>query len=84
MQHQTVDIQELEEILPNVTQDGESYEYIDELLEGVPENHKRILTLMHVQGYTAKEVGAQMEMRESAVKVAAHRALKKIREKFGA
>jgi RNA polymerase sigma-70 factor (ECF subfamily) len=84
MQHQTVDIHELEEILPNVTQDGESYEYIDELLVGVPENHKRILTLMHVQGYTAKEVGAQMEMNESAVKVAAHRALKKIREKFGA
>jgi len=82
MQHQTVDIHELEEILPHVTQDGDSDEYIEELLDGVPENHKRILTLMHVQGYTAKEVGVQMKMKESAVKVAAHRAMKKIREKF--
>ncbi len=84
MQHQTVDIHEMEEMLPDVTKDGEDHEYIEELLEGVPENHKRILTLMHVQGYTAKEVGTQMELNESAVKVAAHRALKKIREKFGA
>lgn len=84
MHHQTVDIHEMEEMLPDVTKDGEDHEYIEELLEGVPENHKRILTLMHVQGYTAKEVGTQMELNESAVKVAAHRALKKIREKFGA
>jgi RNA polymerase sigma-70 factor (ECF subfamily) len=38
---------------------------------------------MHVEGYTAKEVGKKMGMNESAVKVAAHRAIKKIRGKFG-
>ena len=82
-QDKTVDISELENILADVTEDIESSESIDELLEGMPDNQRRILTLMHVEGYTAKEVGAQMNMNESAVKVSAHRAIKKIREKFG-
>ena len=83
MRHQTVDIHELEEILADVTENTSGNESIDELLENVPEKHKRILTMMHVEGYTAKEVGKQLDMNESAVKVAAHRAIKKIREKFG-
>ncbi|OYW14224.1 MAG: hypothetical protein B7X02_00520 [Rhodospirillales bacterium 12-54-5] len=82
-QHQTIDIHELQETLANVTEETDGHESIDELLEGVPENHKQILTMMHVEGYTAKEVGARMNMNESAVKVAAHRAIKKIRMKFG-
>jgi RNA polymerase sigma-70 factor (ECF subfamily) len=82
MQHQTIDIRGLEEILPDVTEDTESSESVIELLKGVPEKQQRILTMMHVEGYTAKEVGKQLDMQESAVKVAAHRALKKIRERF--
>ena len=83
MRHQTVDIAELEDILADVTEPTSDNESIAELLEGVPEKHKRILTMMHVEGYTAKEVGKRLDMNESAVKVAAHRAIKKIREKFG-
>jgi RNA polymerase sigma-70 factor (ECF subfamily) len=83
MRHQTVDINEFENILADVTEDATDRESIDELLKGVPERQKQILTLMHVEGYTAREVGRQLGMNESAVKVAAHRALKKIREKFG-
>lgn len=82
-QDKTVDISEWENILTDVTEGGVDHESIDELLEGLPEAHKRILTLMHVEGYTAKEVGKQLAMNESAVKVAAHRAIKKIRIKFG-
>jgi RNA polymerase sigma-70 factor (ECF subfamily) len=82
MQHQTMDISDLEEILPAVTEDTTSNESVIELLKDVPEKQQRILTMMHVEGYTAKEVGKQLDMQESAVKVAAHRALKKIREKF--
>lgn len=81
--HITVDIAELENSLADVTPDTDSTESIDELLEGVPEKDRNILTLMHVEGFTAKEVGARLNMNESAVKVAAHRAIKKIREKFG-
>ena len=83
MRHQSVDIADYENMLSDVTEEAESNESVDELLQDVPEKHKRILTLMHVEGYTAKEVGQQMGMNESAVKVAAHRAIKKIREKFG-
>lgn len=82
MQHQTMDISGLEEILPAVTENTDSNESVTELLKDVPEKQQRILTMMHVEGYTAKEVGRQLDMQESAVKVAAHRALKKIREKF--
>lgn len=82
-QDKTVNIDELENILSDVTEGDAANESIDELLEGVPETQKRILTLMHVEGYTAKEVGNRMDMNESAVKVAAHRAIKKIRKKFG-
>ena len=40
--------------------------------------------MMYVEGFTARETGEKLEMNESAVKVAAHRALKKIREKLKA
>ncbi|MCE2926201.1 MAG: sigma-70 family RNA polymerase sigma factor [Rickettsiales bacterium] len=83
MRHQSVDIADFENILSDVTEEASNHESIEELLENVPEKHKRILTLMHVEGYTAKEVGKKMGMNESAVKVAAHRAIKKIRGKFG-
>ena len=83
MRHQSVDISEVENLLANVTEDTSDNESVDELLEDVPKKHKRILTMMHVEGYTAKEVGQEMHMNESAVKVAAHRAIKKIRDKFG-
>lgn len=83
MRHQTCDIADFENILSDVTEEAGDNESIDELLEDVPEKHKKILTMMHVEGYTAKEVGKQLGMNESAVKVAAHRAIKKIREKFG-
>jgi RNA polymerase sigma-70 factor (ECF subfamily) len=83
MRHQTVDIADLENVLTDVTEDGSANESIDELLADVPEHQKRILTMMHVEGFTAKEVGKQLRMNESAVKVAAHRAIKKIREKMG-
>jgi RNA polymerase sigma-70 factor (ECF subfamily) len=38
--------------------------------------------MMHAQGHTAKEVAAKLDMTESAVKVAAHRAYKTLRKKL--
>jgi RNA polymerase sigma-70 factor, ECF subfamily len=83
MRHQAVDLAEIEHLLTDVTDPSAGNESVDELLEGMPEKQQRILTMMHVEGYTAKEVGQAMGMNESAVKVAAHRAIKKIREKLG-
>lgn len=83
MRHQSVDIADYENVLSDVTEETNDNESIDELLEGVPQKQREMLTMMYVEGYTAKEVGKHMGMKESAVKVAAHRTIKKIREKFG-
>lgn len=80
MRHATVDIDAFAETLADVTESQESDESIEALLKDVPEREQRILTMMHVEGYTAKETGERLGMKESAVKVAAHRAIKKIRE----
>lgn len=83
MRHQRVDIADYENVLEAVTEPPGESESINEMLEGVAEREKKILSLMHVEGYTAKQVGTQLGMKESAVKVAAHRAIKKIRERLG-
>ncbi len=82
MRHQTTDIADVQEFLADVTQSSGSNETIEELLKDVPEKQRQILTMMHVEGFTAKQVGEKLNMNESAVKVAAHRAIKKIREDF--
>jgi RNA polymerase sigma-70 factor (ECF subfamily) len=77
------DYDELEEILPEgVTETGVSYESISAEVEKLPEKQATILRLMHQDGYTAKEAAAKMGMNESAVKVAAHRAYKILRERL--
>ena len=82
--HESVDIDDLADVLPDVTETESSNESIDDMLKNVPEREQKILTMMHVEGYTAKETGNRLGMKESAVKVAAHRAIKKLREKIGA
>lgn len=66
----------------DVTETGISYESISAEVEKLPEKQATILRLMHQEGYTAKEVAAKMGMNESAVKVAAHRAYKVLRQKL--
>lgn len=78
---ESVNIDDFAETLPDVTQTPSEDESVDEMLKDVAPREQRILTLMHVEGYTAKEAGERLGMNESAVKVAAHRAIKKLREK---
>lgn len=81
--HDAVEISELENILPeDVTETGFSYEAISGEVNKLPEKQATILRLMHQDGYTAKEVAEKIGMKESAVKVAAHRAYKILREKL--
>lgn len=56
---------------------------IEEILETISERERSILSMMYIEEYTAKETGLNLNMNESAVKVAAHRAIKKIRGVFG-
>jgi RNA polymerase sigma-70 factor (ECF subfamily) len=81
--HDAEDLSELEEMLPDdVTGTGFSYESISMEVEKLPEKQATILRLMHQEGYTAKEVAEKIGMNESAVKVAAHRAYKILRERL--
>lgn len=78
-----LEISEVENNLPeNVTETTLSYESISGEIQKLPQKQAMILQLMHQEGYTAKEVAEKMGMNESAVKVAAHRAYKVLREKL--
>lgn len=77
------DISEHENDLPaDVTETGFSYESISAEVDKLPEKQAAILRMMHQEGYTAKEVSEKLGMKESAVKVAAHRAYKVLRQKL--
>lgn len=81
--HGAVELSELEEVLPDEMDAAEfSFETISGEVEKLPEKQATILRLLHHEGYTAKEAAAQLGMTESAVKVAAHRAYKVLRERL--
>jgi RNA polymerase sigma-70 factor (ECF subfamily) len=81
--HHANDLSELEDYLhENVTESAISYESISGEVQKLPQKQAAILQLMHQEGYTAKEVAEKLGMNESAVKVAAHRAYKILRQKL--
>lgn len=61
---------------PDVTAAQERSEYLKTMLDRLPARQRQIVTMMKVQGYSAQDVAAKMNMSVSAVKVAAHRAYK--------
>lgn len=76
-----VELSEVEnDLQENVTETGISYESISGEVEKLPPKQAAILQMMHQEGYTAKEVAEKIGMKESAVKVAAHRAYKILRK----
>lgn len=73
----------VENILPEpVTNSDFSYESISDAVNQLPDKQAAILQMMHQEGFTAKEVAKKTGMKESAVKVAAYRAYKILREKL--
>lgn len=80
---QAEDISDLENVLSSdVTEAAMSYESISGEVQKLPAKQAAILQLIHQEGYTSKEVAAKLGMTESAVKVAAHRAYKVLRQKL--
>ncbi|MCR4302824.1 MAG: sigma-70 family RNA polymerase sigma factor [Gallionella sp.] len=81
--HHAADMSEMEDFLhEDVTESAISYESISGEVDKLPDKQATILRLMHQEGYTAKEVAGKIGMTESAVKVAAHRAYKILRQKL--
>ncbi len=64
----------------NVTNMTTSYEIrdIEKALNKFSADQQRIFKMIKIEGYTAKEVSNEMGMKESAVKVSAHRTMKKL------
>jgi len=80
---QAMDVSEIENYLAeDVTESVIDYEFVENALHTLSERQATILALMHHEGYTAKEVAQRLGMTESAVKVAAHRAYKILRQKL--
>ncbi len=74
-----VDFHEIEfKLSSDVTFDGHNSELLNEILLKLPEKQRKILYLSKIEGYDAKEVAQIMNMSVSAVKVASHRAIKKL------
>lgn len=81
---QAVELSEVEDILPgHVTESALTYESIAGEIDRLPEKQAAILQMIHREGYTAREVAEKIGMKESAVKVAAHRAYRILRKKLG-
>ena len=76
---EAVEISEID-LAQDVTEPALSYESIRGEIEKLPDKQATILQMMHEEGYTSKEVAERIGMKESAVKVAAHRAYKMLRK----
>jgi len=59
-----------------VTKLPTSSEVLIGLLQELPENQRQIVTMLKIEGYTIREAAVRLNMSESAIKVAAHRAYK--------
>lgn len=66
----------------NPTNAGELKD-IESALDKLPMQQRRIFNMIKIQGFTAKEVANEMDMNESAVKVSAHRTMKRLQELLG-
>jgi len=55
---------------------------VEEAFGALPDQQKKVVELMKIKGYSAEEVSKKTGMSISAVKVSAHRALQKIKERL--
>ena len=82
-EHEGVSYDDIQEhIADDVTEPHMQSELLNRALATLAPRQRHIIEMMHIEGYTAKEIGNKLGMTPSAVKVAAHRAYKFLREKF--
>lgn len=69
-----------EYLAANVTNPNNAGELkdIEAALNALPDIQNRIFRMIKIQGFSAKEVANELDMNESAVKVSAHRTMKKL------
>ena len=81
--HFAVDMSEVENLKhEDIIEKRINYESVSEKIHMLPKKQALILQMMHKEGYTIKEVAEKIGMTESAVKVAAFRAYKVLRQQL--
>ena len=56
---------------------------IESALDSLPEKQRKIFRMIKIEGHSIEDVANQMDMSQSAVKVSAHRTMKKLQKKLG-
>lgn len=64
----------------NTPEEALSYKDIRQALTQLPDKQRRVMVLTKIEGYSMAEAAAKLGMTETAVKVTAHRAYKRLKE----
>jgi len=64
----------------DVLKQNQIIQELEQMLRELNEVERDIVTLHYISGYSYTEIGAMKEMTETAVKVTAHRAIKKMKQ----
>jgi len=68
--------------LQQQTEDRDSWNWVEKIMETLPEQQKMILQMRDVEQYEFEEIAKIMDMNETAVRVALSRARKTLREEL--
>lgn len=81
-QNVTTDLDDVGFQKNHVTNPDLAGEYIDveKAMDALPEKQRKVFQMIKIEGYSAQEVADEMNMSVSAVKVSAHRTMKKIKK----
>jgi RNA polymerase sigma-70 factor, ECF subfamily len=78
----TVQIDELSEVLPDTHVPGEGSGDAERILGVLPDKQRRIVQAMTLDERSAADIGRELGMTEGAVRVALHRSLRVLADKF--
>lgn len=68
--------------LQQQTEDRDSWQWVEKIIETLPEQQKLILQMRDIEQYEFEEIAKIMDMNETAVRVALSRARKALREQL--
>lgn len=68
--------------LQQQTEDRDSWQWVEKIIEKLPEQQKLILQMRDIEQYEFEEIAKIMDMNETAVRVALSRARKALREEL--
>ncbi len=81
-ENEVVDFDSIAEFLEDNVTNPQTDNELTNIVNTLPEKQRKIVYMLKVEGYSIKEIAKAMSMSESAVKVAAHRSYKKLKEKI--